>query len=49
MTIAAMITLAKNSKLLLRGDNMSVKEKEEVVKNGTIAAGTAGLVSLLIG
>jgi len=49
MTIAAMITLAKNSRLLLRGDNISVKEKEEVIKNGTIAAGAAGLVSLLIG
>lgn len=49
MTIAAMITLAKNSKLLLRGDSMSVTEKEEVIKNGTITAGTAGLVSLLIG
>ena len=49
MAIAAMVTLAKNSKLLLRGENMSVMEKEKIIKNGTIAAGAAGLVSLLIG
>ena len=46
MTVAAMIALAKNAKILLRGENMSRQEKENMLKDGTIAA---GVVSLLLG
>lgn len=49
MTVAAMIALAKNAKVLLRGESISVEEKESMVKDGAIAAGVAGLVSLLLG
>ena len=49
MTIAAMITLAKNAKVLLRGESIPTKEKESMIKDGVIAAGIAGLFSLLLG
>ena len=49
MTVAAIIALAKNAKILLRGENMTKQEKENMVKDGTIAAGVAGVVSLLLG
>jgi hypothetical protein len=49
MTVAAMIVLAKNSRVLLRGDSISVEQKSEMIRDGSIAAGTAAIVSLLIG
>ena len=48
MSMAAMIVLAKNVKVLLRGDSIPVEKKSQMIKDGTIAAGTAALVSLLI-
>ena len=46
MTVAAMIALAKNARILLQSESMSRHEKENMVKDGTIAA---GVVSLLLG
>ena len=41
--------LAKNSKVLLNGDKVSQKDKEVMVKDATIAARTAAVVSLILG
>ncbi|RLA84881.1 MAG: hypothetical protein DRG78_00150 [Epsilonproteobacteria bacterium] len=49
MTVAAMIVLAKNSRVLLRGESISVEQKSKIIKNGTITAGTDAIVSLIIG
>ena len=49
MSVAAMITLARNIKVLLKGRNMTSDEKSKLIKDGYIAAGVAGIISLLIG
>jgi hypothetical protein len=49
MSVAAMVILAKNAKVLLRKDEMSQEEKEKLTKDGLVAAGVAGLTSLLLG
>ncbi|RLA83789.1 MAG: hypothetical protein DRG78_03340 [Epsilonproteobacteria bacterium] len=49
MTVAAMIVLAKNSRILLRGELIPIEQKSEMIKDGSIAAGTAAIVSLIIG
>lgn len=49
IAVAAMVTLAKNAKALLRKEEMSQKEKEHLTKDGLVAAGVAGLTSLIIG
>ena len=49
MSVAAMITLARNIKVLLKGRNMTSEEKSKLIKDGSIAAGVAGIISLLIG
>ena len=49
MTVAALISLARNTKTLLRGESLTQSDKEKIIKDGTIAAGTAALVSLLLG
>ncbi|MBC8257384.1 MAG: hypothetical protein H8E38_00045 [SAR324 cluster bacterium] len=49
MTVAAMISLAINVNVLLRGNKMTSNEKAKLVEGGMVAAGVAGLVSLLIG
>lgn len=48
MSTAAMITLARNSRVLLKGGSISQGEKEKLVKDGAIAAGIAGFVHLII-
>lgn len=48
MSTAAMITLARNSRVLLRGGSISQGEKEKLVKDGAVAAGIAGFVHLII-
>ena len=48
ISIAAMVTLARNSRVLLRGSSISQQEKEKLVKDGTIAASVAGFVHLII-
>ena len=49
MTVAAMVSLARNVNVLLRGGNMTTKEKKQVIEEGMVAAGVAGVISLLIG
>ena len=49
MTIAAMISLARNVNVLLRGGSMTTQDKTKVIEDGMVAAGVAGIVSLLIG
>lgn len=48
ISIAAMVTLARNSRVLLRGGSISQQEKEKLVKDGAIAASVAGFVHLII-
>lgn len=48
MTVAAMITLAKNAGVLLKGEKVSNHEKENMIKDGAIAASVAGLVHLIL-
>lgn len=48
ISIAAMVTLARNSRVLLRGGSFSQQEKEKLVKDGAIAASVAGFVHLII-
>ena len=49
MSVAAVITLARNIKILLKGRNMTSEEQSKLLKDGSIAAGVAGIMSLLIG
>lgn len=49
MTVAAMLSLAKNTKLLLRGQSMDRQDKKKLAEEGALAAGVAGVVSLIIG
>ena len=49
MGVAAMVSLARNAKVLLRGNAMTREEKSKLVEEGMISAGVAGIVSLLIG
>ena len=44
-----MITLARNIKVILKGSKMTNVEKSKLVQDGMIAAGVAGVISLLIG
>lgn len=49
MTVAAMISLARNVNVLLRGNKMTSNEKAKLIEGGMVSAGVAGMVSLLIG
>ena len=49
MTVSALICLAKNTKVILKGEKLTKQEKEEMLKGATIAAGTSALVSFLLG
>ena len=49
MSVAAMITLARNINVLLKGRSMNSEEQSKLLKDGSIAAGVAGIISLLIG
>lgn len=48
MGVAAMVTLAANAKSMLKGETLSVQAKEQIIKDGVVAAGVAGLVQLII-
>lgn len=48
MSVAAMVTLARNSSILLKSGSVSQQEKEKLVKDGAIAASVAGFVHLVI-
>lgn len=48
MSIAAMVTLARNAKVLLKSGSISQNEKEKLIEDGVISAGVAGFVHLII-
>jgi len=48
MSIAAMVTLARNARVLLKSGSISQNEKETLIKDGAISAGVAGFVHLII-
>ena len=48
MSIAGMITLARNARVLLRKEKLTQQEKEQLVKDGVTSAGVAGLIHLII-
>lgn len=48
MSIAGMVTLARNAKVILKGGSVTQAEKEKLVKDGAISAGVAGFVHLII-
>lgn len=48
MSVAGMVTLARNTKVLLKGRSITQEEKEKLVKDGAIASGVAGLVHLIV-
>lgn len=49
MSIAAIVTLARNAKVLLQGNKMQQNEKVRLVEDGVVSAGAAGLMHLIIG
>lgn len=49
MALVGMVTLARNTRVLLRGRKMSEEDKRRILESGAISAGTAGIVSLLLG
>lgn len=49
MTTAAIISLAFNTGLLLKGRKMTKEQKSQILKSSMVSAGVAGVVSLLIG
>ena len=49
MTVAATITLAKNIKHILKGNQMKDDEKSKLVQDVSVAGAVAGVISLLIG
>ena len=49
MTVAAMIILARKLKVILKGSKMTNDEKSKLVQDVKVAAGVAGVISLLIG
>ena len=49
MTVAAMIILARKLKVILKGGKMTNDEKSKLVQDVKVAAGVAGVISLLIG
>lgn len=48
MSVAALITLARNAKVLLKGSEMTLPEKEKLINDGIVSAGVAGLLHLVI-
>lgn len=49
MAVAGMITLARNIRVLLKGETMSNADKQKLVEDGAISAGVAGLMALVLG
>jgi hypothetical protein len=48
MSVAALVTLARNTKVFLRGASISQADKEKLVKDGVVSAGVAGILHLII-
>jgi len=49
MGAAGMVALARNVRVTLKGRSMSDVERQRLIKDGAVSAGTAGLFSLLLG
>lgn len=49
MGAAGLVALARNVRVTLKGRSMSDVEKQRLIQDGAISAGTAGLFSLLLG
>jgi len=49
MGAAGLVALARNVRVTLQGQSMSDVEKQRLIQDGAISAGTAGLFSLLLG
>lgn len=49
MALAGVVALARHTRVLLKGGNMSEEDKRRVLESGVVSAGAAGVVSLLIG
>lgn len=47
MSVAAIVSLAKNVNILLKGKEISEEEKSKLLQDGVIAAGVAGITSLI--
>lgn len=48
LSVSGLITLARNSKVLLKGGDMTQIDKEKMIKEGVTSAGVAGLVHLIL-
>lgn len=47
MSVSAIVSLAKNINILLKGKEISEEEKSKLLQDGVIAAGVAGITSLM--
>lgn len=45
MALAGVVALARHSRVLLKGGNMSQEDKRRVLESGAVSAGAAGVVS----
>lgn len=48
MALAGVLTLARHTRVLLKGGNMSAEEKRKLLESSFVSAGAAGLISLLL-
>lgn len=49
MALAGVVTLARHTRVLLKGSKMSEEDKRTLLESSAVSAGAAGLVSLLLG
>ena len=49
IAVAAIVALARNVNVLLRGGKLTQSEKERLIRDGAVSAGVSGFISLLIG
>lgn len=49
MALAGVVALARHTRVLLKGGNMSAEERRKLLESSAVSAGAAGLVSLLLG
>lgn len=47
MSVAAIVSLAKNINILLKGNSITKEEKTKLIEEGVLAAGIAGVTSLI--
>jgi len=49
MALAGMVTLARNTRVLLMDRKLTEEDKGRLLENGAVSAGAAGIISLLLG